>query len=137
MELDEIRGAFLVLHGEATQLLSEVLRPRSRWTLVIWRWQSRQLENQVVALSHRFEVLDAQLIRHVKLPRDYDSAIRTTATFDLYDAVRDAVRGRLSDTRMALDSLQNRARSESLLAVLVIALAVAIGLVVAIVSLFV
>lgn len=135
MELDEIRGALLVLHGEATQLLSEVLRPRSRWTLIIWRRQLRRLENQLAALSQRFEVLDARLIRHAKLPKDFDSAIRTTATFDLYGAVREAVHAKLSETQAALGALRRHEHSPAWVALAVVGLALAIGLVVAFVAL--
>lgn len=137
MELDEIRDAFLVLHGEVTHLLSEVLRPRPRWTLIVRRRQLRQMEDQLVALSQRFEVLDSELVRHMKLPKDFDAAVRTTATFDLYDAVREAARGRLSETRAALGSLRNEVGFQSSPALAVIAVAAAIGLVVAIVVLFV
>lgn len=134
MELDEIRDAFLALHGEVTQLLSDVLRKRSRWTAVVQRWQLRNMENRFDALSQRFEVLDAQLIRHTKLPKDYD-AFRTTATFDLYGAVREAVRAKLSETQAALGSMRSHAHSPGWVAMAVIGVVVAIGLVIAIVAL--
>jgi hypothetical protein len=136
MKLDETRNAFLVLHGEVTHLLSEVLRPRSRWLLIVQRRQLRQMEDQFVALSQRFDVLDSQLVRHMKLPKDYD-AFRTTSTFDLFGAVREAVRAKLSETQAVLGSMRNQAGSRSSRAVIVIGLAVAIGLVVAIVVLLV
>jgi hypothetical protein len=133
MELNEIRDAFLVLHGEVTHLLSEVLRPRPRWTLIVQRRQLRQMEDQFVALSQRFDVLDSQLVGHMKLPKDYD-AFRTTATFDLYSAVREAVRAKLADTQAALDSMRNQPGSRSWRGI-GLGLAVVIGLVVAIVAL--
>ena len=133
MELDEIRDAFLELHDDATQLVAEVQRTPSRWTIIVRHWRFRKIEHRFVGLSRRFAELDSQLNRHMKLPKDYDSAVRTTATFDLYDAVREAVRGLLSEARAALDSLRSHAHPSAWVAMAVIGLAVAIGLLVAIV----
>ena len=130
MQPDEIREGFLALHGEVTHLLSEVLRKQFRWTVVVQPWQLRKLERRFAALSQRFDVLDSQLVRHMKLPKDYD-AFRTTATFDLYGAVREAVHAKLSETNAALGSLRtqvdrHRSLTVSVIGVLVTALVAAI-----------
>ena len=134
MEPDEIRDGFLALHGEVTHLLSEVQRKQSGWIVVVQPWQVRRMETRFVALSERFDALDSQLVRHMKLPKDYD-AFRTTATFDLYGAVREAVHAKLSDTQAALGSMRKQAGSRSSRAVIVIGLALIVGLVVAVVAL--
>ena len=136
METHEVRDAFLVLHDEVTHLLSDVLRPRSRWTLIVQRRQLREMEERFAALSQHFDALDSQLVRHLDLPKDYD-AFRTTATFDLYSAVREAVRAKLAETRAALGSMRNQAGSPSSRALIAIGLAVVIGVLVVIVALLV
>ena len=132
MQPDEIRDGFLALHGEVTHLLSEVLRKQSRWTVVAQPWELRKMERRFAALSQRFDVLDSQLVRHMRLPKDYD-AFRTTATFDLYGAVREAVRAKLSDTNAALGSLRTQVDLRRSLAVSVIGVLVTVALVAAIV----
>ena len=131
MEQKEIRAALLALHSEVTHLLSEVPPKRSGWTAIIQRSQLRNLEHRFATLSERFDLLDAQLSRHAKLPKDYD-AFRTTATLDLYSAVREAILGKLSETRAALDSLRSHAPPSALVALAVIGLAITIGLLVGI-----
>ena len=96
MQPDEIRDGFLALHGEATHLLAEVLRQQSRWTVIVQPWRVRKMQTRFAGLSQRFDALDSQFVRHLKLPKDYD-AFRTTATFDFYGAVREAVHATLAE----------------------------------------
>ena len=134
MELAEIRAEFLVLHGEVTELLSEVLSTRFKWTLVIYRWHLRKMDSRFQELFQRFAMLDAQLIQYTKLSGDFGSVARTTATFNLYAAVREAVLAKLSETRAALDSLRRHGHSSGWVVMAVIGLAVAIGLVVGVIA---
>lgn len=124
MQPNEVRDGFLALHGEATHLLAELLRRRSGWAGMVQPWQLRKLQARFAVLSRRFDALDSQLVRHLTLPKDYD-AFRTTATFDFYGAVREAVRTTLSDIEAALASRRihgdrHRSVAVSVIAVLVI-----------------
>jgi hypothetical protein len=70
--------------------------------------------------------LDAQLIRHANAPSDINTALRNSAQFNFYTAVRDSVRGLLTDASAAAGSLRNRLDFLGFLWLSVVALIVAV-----------
>jgi hypothetical protein len=98
----------VVLHRDVTQLLSEVLRSRFTWKLVLRRGPLHEKETRLDELFQRFVSLDSELVQHTKPPSDFNSAVRSSAQFSMYSAVRESVRSLLSDTNAALGSLRNQ-----------------------------
>lgn len=66
------------------------------------------LEGRLDGLLQKFVRLDAQLIQQANAPSDINTALRSSAQFSIYTAVRDSVRGLLTDTGAAAGSLRNQ-----------------------------
>jgi hypothetical protein len=74
----------------------------------------------------RFVELDGHLIQHANPPGDVNTAIRNAAQFKFYTAVRDSVRGLLTDAAAVAGSLRNQLDFLGSLALSVLALLVAV-----------
>lgn len=126
MALEEIRIAFLDLHRDVTELLGDVLRARFQWRFILRGTGLNAFEARLDPLFRRFAELDAQLTLHTKPPADLNTALRASAHFALYSAVRESARGLLSDTNTALGSLRNQVDFHRSLALSLVSLVVAI-----------
>lgn len=131
MDLNEIRAELTRLHAQAGQLLSEALHMKPSLKLLLLRKPLSDLEGRLDAQLKEFVALDADLIQHTNPPVDYNTAVRGAAQFSFYVAVRDSVRGLLTDASGALGSLRSRL---DILGSVVLSL---LALLVAIIALFV
>ena len=129
MDLTEIRVELTRLHEEAGSLFTEVLHTRPSLKLVLLRSPLEALEDRLDEHLRRFVPLDAELIAHANAPADINTALRNSAQFSFYTAVRDSVRGLLTETSASLGSTRSRldfigslALSATVLIVAVIAL---------------
>ena len=108
MELDDIRAGFTKLHGEASQLMREVLHTRPTVGLAVCRGALSDLEDRLDSYLGRFVTLDEEFIRHTTPPQNATTAMRSAAQFTLHGSLRDSVRGLLTDTSAALGSLRSQ-----------------------------
>lgn len=108
MDLAAIRSELTTLHREACNFLTEVLHKRPTVGLVLRRGPIELLEERLDEYLKKFVALDAELIGHANAPGDINAALRNSAQFGFYTAVRDSVRGLLTDTSGSLASLRSR-----------------------------
>ena len=126
MDLSEIRSELTALHTEASLLLSDAHRTRASIRLVLARRPLVALEERLDGLLQTFVRLDAELIQHAHTPSDINTALRSSAHFAMYTAVRDSVRGLLTDAGAATAALRNQLDFLGSLWLSVIALVVAV-----------
>lgn len=127
MDLGEIRSGFSKLHGEASQLMREVLHTRPTMGLALRRGAVGDLEDRLDSHLSTFVMLDEEFIRHTTPASDINTAIRASAQFTLHAALRDSVRGLLVDTSGALGSLRNQLDFRRSILISLLALVVAIA----------
>lgn len=121
-----IRSELTSLHREAAALLTDVLHVKPSLLLVLRRRRIEALEDKLDAYVSRFVALDAELLEHANAPADINTALRHSAHFAIYTAVRNSVRALLTDTAAASGSLRSRLDFLGSLLVSLVALVVAV-----------
>lgn len=126
LALEEIRAEFTSLHDQAGQLMAAAHRLRPTLKLLMARQPLTSLEARLDECFAHFMRLDADLIQHANAPSDINTAMRNSAQFSFHTAVRDSVRGLLTDAAGAIAGVRTRLDFLGSLLLSILALLVAV-----------
>jgi len=124
--LDEIRADFLALHVDVATLSRDALRLEPSLRLVVSRGPVRAFASRADKYLERFTEIDADLMQHANPPMDINAALRHSARFQSYMALRESVRTLIADTNQSIGSIRSELDFRGSLMIAIVALVVSI-----------
>lgn len=122
--IEDIRGELIRLHADDSVLLTQAHQLRPTLKLMVFRRPLTVIDGTLDRHFREFVALDADLIQCAVAPADTNTAIRNSAQFSFHAAIRDSVRGLLTDCSAAAAGVQTRLDFIAAVALSVIALAI-------------